>query len=696
MSDKILYLDDEEENLKGFRFIFLDQFDVLLAQNTKEAEELLRQHEVKVLVVDQRMPDETGTEFIQRIRMSFPYLVCILLTGYADMEVVIEAINSGNVYRYLSKPFNETEVRHALINAQERYDLSLQNKKLIEELQRKNRDMLEKILQMERTNRALFESKVELNQRRAELEESTVNLIKSNQEIAKAKEDIEKKKALLQKVADCYPNAYISVIEEDYTVSFTGGDAFKKHSQPANEYNGKSVDEIFGEAAAFVKEKYAKAFEGNEVEFEMFFSDQYQKYQVVPLLDTGEHIQQILVVVRDITKSKKAELELFVAKERAEESDRLKTQFINNLSMQIRTPMNGIISFAKLLNKSNITADQIQEYSGIIENNSKLLLKSVDDILEISRLETEAISLNKKHLSLGDFFTSLHTFYSPRAQEKGIKLILQQGTGTDNLIVLIDGAALSKIMRALLDNALKFTKKGSVTYGFSLHQKQVKLFVKDTGIGVRHSMKEVIFKEFSQDDTEKNCGEKGLGLGLSIAQKYAELLGTEIELESQYKKGASFSLILPLDDDEETVSKEENKKTFNVLIVDDDESNLFFLMQSFKGLEEWDFTIHEAVNGYEAVERVDEHPGIGLILMDIRMPIMDGYQATEAIKEKYSHIPIIAQTAYCSAEDQQRAIAAGCDGFVSKPIVVKTLLALVRKFLENQKLSPYESFWIQE
>lgn len=382
--------------------------------------------------------------------------------------------------------------------------------------------------------------------------------------------------------------------------------------------------------------------------------------------------------------------ELNFAKDKAEESNKLKTAFIHNISHEVRTPMNGIIGFSELLNDPKITPEDQKKYSEIIIDSSNQLINIIDDIIEISQLETNQVEVRFEEVNLNAILDILFSDFQSKAISKNIAIHLNNKLTDNQGFLLIDKLKITKILRNLIDNAIKFTSKGMVEIYCEIKEGFLVISIKDTGIGIKPEDQELIFKNFSQSEKEVTKSYDGLGLGLSIAQKNAKLIGGTISFSTIPGKGSSFTLSIPhnlvftssvhqdISIDTNTMQDLPLKQV--ILIVEDGEINFLYLKTILHKMKDFKFVIYRAENGKEAVEICEKNKGIDLVLMDIRMPIMDGYTATKKIKKIRPRLPIVAQTAYSTEEDVQKALDAGCDDFVSKPIDRKILKPIINKY----------------
>ncbi len=406
--------------------------------------------------------------------------------------------------------------------------------------------------------------------------------------------------------------------------------------------------------------------------------------------DNGEWIGNI-GIMRDISEREKFINDLKVAKERAEEANRLKTRFINNMSHEIRTPMNGIIGFSSLLDNPGIKEEKRKYYSKIIQSSSHQLLRIIDDILEISNLETRQVKLKEEKINLNDFVLEMFSIFNLKAKERNIPLYVKKALPDNQSHIISDQTKLNRILSNLIENALKFTNDGFVEIGYQLKEKNIVIYVKDTGIGISANYHEKIFDRFAQEEKEKYNKQGGLGLGLTISKENAELLGGNITVESEKGKGTTFYVTIPyLPANEKTSeyaeksseNKRDKSKKQTILIAEDEEINYLYLEALFEKETETNYNLIHAKNGKEAVDFCLANNDIGLVLMDIKMPEMNGHEATEKIKAQRPNLPIIAQTAYSTEADKELAFKHGCDDFISKPIDTKTLMQLTNKYLD--------------
>lgn len=394
--------------------------------------------------------------------------------------------------------------------------------------------------------------------------------------------------------------------------------------------------------------------------------------------------------VVNITDKKKVEQELVRAKEKAEESDRLKSTFLATMSHEFRTPLNAIIGFSGLINK-DISLDEVVDYAEIINTSGYHLLKLIEDMFSLTLIESGQVAVQKESFELIPFLSDIWDVIKEEQHKTGkqdLTLIYNLHPKLANQQVKTDKTKLKHILINLLQNALKFTEEGFIEFvclaEFAGDESQLRFYVKDTGIGIKDEDLKVIFEPFRQISYSDSRQTDGAGIGLSVSQRLSDLLGGSIVVESIIEKGSTFTFTLPLQLQESAFrsSKEKmpkmNWRGKTVLVAEDDSSN-FELIKTF--LRPTGITVIHAINGREAVDLCKIHNEIDLILMDRRMPVMDGFEATKIIKETNPDLPVIALTALTMRGDKEKALAFGCDDYISKPINIDILYRVLHKYL---------------
>ena len=417
----------------------------------------------------------------------------------------------------------------------------------------------------------------------------------------------------------------------------------------------------------------------------------FYKLTVEPLYDIDQQIVGVTCVSIDITDLKLTEQKLEKAVKKAQESDKLKSAFLANMSHEIRTPMNGIMGFADLLKKPDLSGERQQEFINIIHDSGKRMLNIIDELVDIAKIESGQVELHKKEILINELIDNVHKFFSNEANSKGIELKTNKGLYDTDCLVCTDKNKLNQILGNLVKNAIKYTDKGFIEIGYSKEGDDLRFYIKDTGTGISEDQREKIFERFRQADMSIHRDYEGAGLGLSISKAYVELLGGEIWMTSKMNEGSTFYFTIPY---ELPVRKEEklidlasvpNKQEINdltLLVVEDDEASFFLIKEM---MQDTAVKIIRAENGKEAVEITENNSLIDLVLMDIKMPVLDGYQATKLIKKQFPNLPIIAQTAFASKKDKQKALARGCDDYIVKPIREDELIAILLKYQKPKK-----------
>jgi len=380
---------------------------------------------------------------------------------------------------------------------------------------------------------------------------------------------------------------------------------------------------------------------------------------------------------------KKHLLKIRNAESKAKESDRLKSAFLQNMSHEIRTPMNGIVGFAGLLKDDDLSISQKEKYLSIITQCSDQLLNVVNDVLDLSLIETGNIEAARNSVSINKILDDYYNTYSATLNE-GISLKLVKGLSEEDSVIVTDEVKFRQIVNNLLSNAQKFTENGSIEFGYEYKQSQIQFFVKDSGIGIDSKMHDGIFDRFRRAEIETTKTIGGAGLGLAICRGNTNLLGGKIWVDSTPGLGSSFYFTIPVNiqisDKNIPINIDTDEPIANnncILIAEDEESNFLYISEI---LEESNLEIFRAINGQEAIEIYKENKKISLILMDIKMPVLDGYNATHKIREFDSDIPIIAQTAFAMSDERLKALEAGCTDYIAKPFRKNEVLSMIRKY----------------
>ncbi len=411
---------------------------------------------------------------------------------------------------------------------------------------------------------------------------------------------------------------------------------------------------------------------------------------ISPIKNNDGEVTHFVGIKEDITEKKRMFEELILAKEKAEESDRLKTAFLANMSHEIRTPMNGILGFTTLLLESDLDVNTKEEYIQIIHQSGQRMLNTVNDLVEISKIEAGIVEVSKSPLKISESINNIIEFFRPQAQQKELDLFSDIEPSLANISLFTDKGKLENIITNLIKNAVKYTFKGYIKVSCSIVDGIIKFCVKDTGIGVPKHRQEAIFNRFEQADIEDKNVFEGSGLGLAIAKSYVEMIGGKIWVESDEDEGSRFYFTVPfLPEVQETKADIKIENAFvqekcinniNLLIVEDEEISVIYLKSILNDVVN---NITQVSNGEQAIEHCKTNPGLDIILMDIKMNGIDGYETTRRIREFNKDVIIIAQTAYALVGDKEKAISSGCNDYISKPIKKNAILEILEKFIKT-------------
>ncbi|NCC73750.1 MAG: hybrid sensor histidine kinase/response regulator [Sphingobacteriia bacterium] len=536
----ILYVDDEEINLRVFRNTFEDEFEVFTATTGREGLNIFRSNLIDLIITDQRMPGMTGVEFLKEIIELNPEPNRILLTGFSDIDALSSAVNEGKIFQYINKPWDEAELKPVIYQALESYYIKRENQLLTKSLKEKTLD-LEK------------------------------------------------------------------------------------------EINAKN-----------------------------------------------ELLEQLRL----------SEQNLRIAKEKAEESEQLKTAFLNNISHEIRTPLSGLIGFANLLNDPDVSHDECKSYLKIINESGERLLQVIDDIITIAIVEAGQEVVNNVKTDLKKVFADMYEIYSKKAVVKNLSFRIFDNTCNQNNLVITDDIKLRRILKALLCNAAKFTKAGFFELSCSMKNGSLIFCVKDSGIGIAPEHHQMIFERFRQVTPTPDRVNEGNGLGLSIARSFVELMNGTIWVKSDIGQGAEFHFSIPYQPltrnekypaNSHAVQGENETQPVTVLIAESEYSSFVFLKLLLKPYK---FRVIHTETEKDTISAFENNPDIGLAFIDTIILESSGYKLAHRMKELKPSLPVVALIAHSYYTDHKRVIKGGCDMMLAKPIHQDELKTIVEKYLE--------------
>lgn len=507
-------------------------------------------------------------------------------------------------------------------------------------------------------------------------------------DVIKKRDELRELNLLLDGILNNIPvYLFVKDPEDDFRYLYWNK-AFADHSGiPASKAIGHTDYEIFpvhGDAEKFRQDDLELLQTHKRIDMQETYLSANGEARIVQTLKAlvpMEGRKPLLIGISwDITNLQNIEQELIKARIKAEQSDRLKSAFLANMSHEIRTPLNAIVGFSQLLPSAETTEEK-KLYSGIINQNSDILLQLINDILDLSKIEAGTLEYIKRSMNLGEVCRTIYTVHKERVKE-GVTLVFDNEE--EDLLMEGDQNRIMQVITNFLTNASKFTYEGEIRFGFGRMDKDIRVYVKDTGIGIEPEKVDHIFERF----VKLNSFAQGTGLGLSICRMIIEKIGGEIGVTSELGKGSTFYFTIPYEETGEhgkffkeskvvskgnTVNRVQQIK--KILVAEDVESN-FILLKNLIGRE---YTLLWAKDGVEAIEMYKQYQP-DLILMDVKMPRMDGLEATHIIRSYSKEIPIIALTAYAFEADKELALEMGCNDFVTKPISERTLRKALDKY----------------
>ncbi|MEE4197761.1 MAG: cache domain-containing protein [Bacteroidales bacterium] len=513
------------------------------------------------------------------------------------------------------------------------------------------------------------------------------------QEIKTSQNKTREDEALFERLFESAPEAIVLIGNDGKVIransAFTSLFGYAK-----DEVIHQDVDELIvpKELKVQAKEYHKRIIQGLDVEVEEIRIRKDQSRVFVSILSTPITFKQdqlgVYVIYRDITQQKETERIMHEAKTKAEESDRLKSAFLTNISHEVRTPMNAITGFSNLILNRDLTEENKFEYLNIINQSSNALLEIIDNIIDVSKLEAENLIINKIKCNIHPILDELYIDANQKKKELGlekVEVLLTKSIKSNGFEIVTDPKRFKQIFANLLDNALKFTDQGVVEFGYHLEENNLLCFVKDTGIGFSKDQAAYIFEPFRQADYSSTRKYGGTGIGLTLAQKLAELLGGHIKVEAERNKGAHFFFSIPVEvlpQELETNVFYSNKINWSdkkIIIAEDVHTNYQFL---YSVLNKTRADIFWAKDGEELIAMVEKNKNYDLILMDIQMPKMNGHNAFKHLRKKGINIPVIAQTAYAMEGDIQEIKNMGYNDYIIKPIEISSLYEKIATILD--------------
>ncbi|HEX2970205.1 MAG TPA: response regulator [Bacteroidales bacterium] len=631
---KILVLEDEPAHAEAIKRHLTDsEFDcsITVTDTLAGFNEIVSVLVPDIVIADINLPDGSALSILKGDIESQPWPV-LIMTSFGDEEVAVRAIKSGALDYIVKSPDAFSNIRHVV-------------KRNLREWRN-----IQKTRESERKFRILFETM-----------DQGVIYVDSSGRITAANTAAERITGYtLEEMQDMpffSPGPWLNINDD--------GSFVKCQAHPASMALRSGVS---------VKEKVMGIQNTRSDRFVWMLVSAIPQFR-----QNASEPYQVFTTFTDISQLKKAEIELIEAKKKAEESDRLKSAFMANMSHEIRTPMNGILGFADLLKTPELSGESQKMYIEAITQSGKRMLDIINDLIDISRIEAGQTEIRKENTDIPVLLRELILFFRPEADKKGIYLRSQNELPEESSLLITDKTKLAQVITNLIKNALKFTPRdGLIEAGCRLYDEHSMLiYVKDSGMGIRKDLQGKIFERFRQGDGADM--QEGVGLGLAISKAYVEMLGGNIGIDSEPGRGSVFFFTLPLTSEahpkttkaEEYHPEPEVVSGQCILVAEDDDLSYTLLKEA---LSRVNIVTCRAKTGKEAVDLVKTKDNISLILMDIRLPEMNGMDATREIKALRPEIPVIAQSAYISQADIKSALDAGCDDYITKPVDIRLLL----------------------
>lgn len=683
VDDEPFVLESLKEQLKRY---FGTRYYIEVAQSGEEALEIVEdlQEEgidVPLIISDQIMPGMKGDELLIQLHDRYPKMLKIMLTGQASAEAVGRVVNAANLYRYIAKPWDETDLSLTVTEALGRYACNRQLAEQNEALKKLNASLEQKVVQ-----------------RTVEL--TTAN-VKLQQEICdrqlleeKLRTSEEKLRAVFEAMTDI-----VLVIDEQGKIEIAPTNPRRLYDSETDPIL-QTIEQFFLEEKSeiwFSKIQQALTTQ-QTVNFDYSLPlnnrEAWFTASISPMPNNC-----VIWVARNIDKRKQAEAAMQEAKEAAEAANRAKSTFLANMSHELRSPLNVILGFCQLLTRSQSLNPEQQENITIMTRSGEHLLTLINNVLDLSKIEAGRTTLHEINFDLYGLLDDLDDMFQAKAEDKNLQLVFDR-TGDVPQYIRTDQVKLRQVLINLINNALKFTQTGRVSVRVRGEPESrrktnhtphstITFEVEDTGAGIASDELENIFEAFVQTQIGIESQE-GTGLGLSIARKFVQLMGGEISITSVVGQGTIFNFDIKItkvnatdiEDKQPTrrvVALEPNQPRYRILIVDDKWNNRQLLLRLLNPLG---FELKEASNGKEAIE-VWETFEPHLIWMDMRMPVLDGYEATKQIKTqlKGQATAIIALTASTLEEQRAVILSAGCDDFVRKPFREQVIFDKIAQYL---------------
>lgn len=645
-SRKILVIDDEEDHIlliqRSLKNTSKD-ISIECRSSLKKALDIIPVYTPDIILSDFKLPDGDAREIITRYASTIPI---IIMTSYGNESQAVELIKAGAIDYFLKSPDSFSNIGWTIERAWREWSHMIEHRKSEED-----RRLLAELLEMAPASFVVHDESGDLLYANQKTFENSNNDGKSNLIALQDTFLREVLKGLNKREHPAEVN-----FEFDYERSNGSIVPLNVYSRTINWNNRKYVLSVTTDITDIKK---------------------YQK----EILDKNKEIEIQNQEYRKLTD------ELIKAKEKAEESDRLKSAFLANMSHEIRTPMNGIIGFADLLEENNLEEEKKKQFLQIIKSSGMQLLNIINDIIDISKIETGQIRFSEEKVLLNELLQEVYSFFKPITDKKGLDLIMNMEISQGQNELMTDGVKLRQILTNLINNALKFTEKGYIKITSYRQDNLIHFEVQDTGCGISKENQSIIFDRFRQIDRDEGAIQGGTGLGLAICKAYIELIGGSIAVYSQPGSGSTFTFSWPFRIEslkvEPLLNSQNTGLTYNwqgktILIAEDELVNFFYIHEI---ISPTGANIIKAVNGREVLEYISQNSMPNIILMDLKMPVLNGFDTTSEIRKINKDVPIIAVTAYAFAGEKEKAFQTGCNMFVHKPFKKEEILKSISQLM---------------
>ncbi len=683
---KILSVDDNPDNLLIIKALLDDLFpevSVFTALTGVKGIELAAAEDPDVILLDIVMPEMDGFDVCKllkadNIMSQIPVIFLTALKGDKDSRV--KGIEAGGD-AFLSKPVDKTEL---LVQVRAMVKIKAANR--IKTAEKANLESLvsDRTLQLKMNHAATLNLLEDIKLENDERKKSGQALLETQRTLTLAQQ--------ISHIGSWNWDVSTNKVHwSDEMFSIFGIDPLEVKDQDLYKLFFQFIHPEDAELVRIANENATNDESPNEYRIVRKNGEiRYVSTNSLLIRDEKGNVTEITGVLQDITHFKNIQLDLIQAKEHAEESDRLKSAFLANMSHEIRTPMNGILGFTGLLKDTKLTGDQQLEYIGIIEKSGARMLNIINDIISISKVESGQVDISLSSTNINEQIEYLYTFFKPEVEKKGMQLFFRNPLPAGQAVIMTDREKIYAILTNLIKNAIKFTHIGMIEFGYEKKNEYLEFFVKDTGVGIRDEKKELIFERFRQGSELLTRNYEGAGLGLSISKAFVELLGGKLWVVSELDQGSEFYFTIPYvcETEENRVALNEPDtatdghkiKNLKILIAEDDEDSSKLLSLACKSFAK---EVLAVSTGLDAIETCRKHPDIDLVMMDVKMPVMDGYEAVSRIRKFNKNVVIIAQTAFGLSGERLKAIKAGCNDYISKPIEKGVLMELLQTYFRK-------------